>query len=89
MQITGVDPRDVRYELDEPDYRVYFFELDGSSDEYHLAGASDVAEVLDWAKANVGDRTYVVYVFADFGPDGAKPSLIRLLGRDPNEAPGP
>jgi hypothetical protein len=89
MQVTGIDPRDVRYELDEPHYRVHFIEPVGSSDEYHRAGARDVAEVLDWAKANAGDRTYVVYVFADLGPGGEEPSLIRLLGRDPNEAPRP
>ena len=66
---------------------MYFFEPDGSSDEYHLVAASDVTEVLDWAEANAGDRTYVVYVFADFGPRGEERSLFRLLGRDPNEAP--
>jgi len=87
MQVTGIDPRDVRFELNEPDYRVYFFEPDGRSDEYHLTEARDVAEVLAWAKANVGDRTYAVYVFTDFGPGSEKPGLIRLLGRDPNEAP--
>lgn len=87
MQVTGVDPRDVRFELDEPDYRVYFFKPDGRSAEYHLAGARDVAEVLDWATANAGDQTYVVYVFTDFGPGGEKPGLVRLLGRDPNDAP--
>ncbi|HEX2321874.1 MAG TPA: hypothetical protein VHJ18_23075 [Streptosporangiaceae bacterium] len=87
MQVTGIDPRDVQFEMDKPDYRVYFFESDGRSDEYQLTGARDVAEVLDWVKANVGDRTYIVYVFTDFGPGSDKPSLIRLLGRDPNEAP--
>ena len=34
MQVTRIDPRDVRFELNEPDYRVYFFEPDGRSDEY-------------------------------------------------------
>jgi hypothetical protein len=83
MQVTGIDPRDVHFELDEPDYRVYFFGPDGRSEEHHLSGARDVAEVLDWAQANGSDRTYVVYVFTDFGPGREKPSLIRLLGRDP------
>lgn len=87
MQVTGIDPRDVRFEIDEPDYRVYFFEPDGRSDEYHLTGARDVADVLDWAKANADDRTYVVYVFTDFGAGSEQPSLIRLLRRDPNRNP--
>ena len=50
----------MRFEMDKPDYRFYFFESDGRSDEYHLAGAQDVAEVLDWVKA----RT-----FAELSPD--------------------
>ena len=87
MQVTSIGPRDVRFEVDEPDYRVYFFEADGRSDEYHLTGARDLAEVLDWAQANANGRAYVVYVFTDFGPGGEQPSLIRLLGQDPNDAP--
>jgi hypothetical protein len=87
MQVRGIDPRDVRSEVEQPTYRVYFFESDGRSDEYHLTGARDVAEVLDWATANANDRTYVVYVLTDFGPSSEQPGLIRLLGRDPNDTP--
>jgi hypothetical protein len=87
MQVTAIDPRDVRFEVDKPDYRVYFFEPDGRSDEYHLTGAQDLAEVLDWAQAEANDRSYVVYVFTDFGPGHEQPTLIRLLGQDPNDAP--
>jgi hypothetical protein len=46
-----------------------------------------MAQVLDWAKANVRDRTYIVCVVAEFVPGGGAPSLIRLLGEDPNAAP--
>jgi hypothetical protein len=87
MQVMGIDPRDVRSEVDRPDYRVYFFESDGRSNEYHLTGAQDVAEVLDWATASANDRRYVVYVRTDFGPGSEQPVLIRLLGRDPNDTP--
>jgi hypothetical protein len=87
MQVTGIDPRDIRFEVDQPDYRVYFFGPAGRSDEYHLTGARDLAEVLDWAQANAHDRTYVVYVFTEFGPGSEQPTLIRLLGQDPNDAP--
>jgi hypothetical protein len=87
MQVMGVDPRDVRSEVDQPDYRMYFFESNGRSDEYHLIGAQDVAEVLGWATENANDRRYVVYVLTDFGSGSEQPVLIRLLGRDPNDTP--
>ena len=53
MQVSGIDPRDVQFELDAPHYRVYLFEPDGRSDEYHLTEARDAADVLDLAKAVV------------------------------------
>jgi hypothetical protein len=85
MQVMGIDPRDARAEVDRPDYRVYFFESVGRSDKYHLTGAQDVAEVLDWATASANDRRYVVYVLTDSGPGSEQPVLIRLLGRDSND----
>jgi hypothetical protein len=65
---------------------VCFFGPGGRSHEYHLTGARDMAEVLDWAQANANDRSYVVYVFTAFGPGSEHRTMIRLLGKDPNDA---
>jgi hypothetical protein len=90
VRSRAVDPRDTRWEVDNPAYRVYFFEPErgdppGSwqSDEYEITEA-DVAEVLTWAKAD--GRVFVLYVLAA-GGDG--PGLIRLVGADPNDADNP
>lgn len=51
MEHAGVDPRDGRWEVDRPVYRVYFWRPDGRAcDEYELRGAADVTEVLEWAR---------------------------------------
>ncbi len=79
MEVRGVDPRDGTWEIDRPRYRVYFHEGAGASDEYEMASA-DVAEVLRWAEATKGDRTFVLY--ACVAREGL--GLLRLEGRDPN-----
>ncbi len=77
MQVRGADPRDTRWEWDEPTYRVYFW-TPGLTDEYEVSGA-DVDEVLQWAADNAEGRNYVVYARI-VGAEG--PGLIRLLGKD-------
>ena len=92
MQAHPVDPRDQRWEVPKPVYRVYFWqrpapELTGSSwnsDEWRLEDA-DVDEVLSWAQAKAATRQFVVYAEVNHGPpDGL--GLLRLLGTDPSEA---
>jgi hypothetical protein len=79
VKVRDVDPRDQAWELDEPSYRVYFHEPEGGSDEYEVSGA-DVVDVISWADAQRGVRTYVLY--ACVPRDGL--GLVRLLGTDPN-----
>lgn len=81
MDTHAVDPRDQTWDLDQPKYRVYFHESDGSSDEYELANA-DVLEVISWAEESKGDRTFVLYACVPY--DGL--GLLRLAGTDPNAA---
>jgi hypothetical protein len=85
-----VDPRDIRWEVDLPIYRVYFWhrpaaepgvgqELMGwSSDEWRLTNAADVHEVLVWANGPAGrGRVFELYVEASHS-DGL--ALLRLAG---------
>jgi len=77
VQVTAVDPRDTRWEVHHPAYRVYFWQP-GLTDEWKLEGA-DVDEVLRWAADNADGRQYVVYACIS---DTEGPGLIRLLGSD-------
>ena len=95
MRVTGVDPRDVSLEGDDPTYRVYFWHrppapagvvaesVAWNSEEWRLSDVRDVVEVLVWAEANVGQhRLHAVYV--EF-QDGEALGLLRLAGTtDPN-----
>jgi hypothetical protein len=80
VNVVGVDPRDQRWEVDAPPYRVYFHDVRGTSDEYELTDA-DVTEVLAWAESERRGRTYVLYVCTT-GPAGL--GLLRLAGADPS-----
>lgn len=80
MEIRTVDPRDQEWVIPDPKYRVYFFDSKGASDEYELEGA-DVAEVLEWAETERGDRTFVLYACVPHDRSG----LLRLAGHDPND----
>lgn len=87
MEATPVDPRDVRWEVDSPNYRVYFWtgEKGHVAQEFELTGAKDVHEVLAWANENapVGS-TYTLYALVD---RNGEPGLVRLAGIDPTAAP--
>lgn len=86
MQITSIDPRDQRWEIDEPVYRVYF--ADGPKDpsrsvaifEKRITGARSVTEVIAWAD-NDG-REYTLWVEVPDEDYGL--GLILLAGEDPN-----
>ena len=99
MIVEGVDPRDTRWEVDRPVYRVYFWHQPGSApgvvephvmwhcDEQRVSDASDVEEVLGWARATARpDQTFVLYVEQT---DAGRPGLVRLSGTDPNAAASP
>lgn len=83
LHVSVVDPRDQRWEIDKPAYRVYFAQaLSGHSasiDERRVAGARSVAEVLDWA--NNDGREYTLWVEV---PDEDGVGLVLLFGEDPN-----
>lgn len=88
-----VDPRDTRWEIDQPIYRVYFWSRQAPppgigveqvgyvAEEYRIRGATDVTDVLDWAQRTArADQTYCLYV--EHVADGLL-GLIRLAGVDP------
>jgi hypothetical protein len=85
-----IDPRDARWELWNPVYRVYLWrQLAGgawASREYEIP-AADVAAVLAWAdeNANAGESYAVFAVVGDGGERG----LVRLLGEDPTREDRP
>jgi hypothetical protein len=85
MRVQPVDPRDTRWEVDHPAYRVYFWQQGSrpgagwTGEEWQTEGA-DVQEVLTWADADELRRPYIVYVCCE--RDGV-PGLIRLCGTDP------
>jgi hypothetical protein len=82
MKVRPVDPRDAAWEDETPRYRVYFWTPAGGADENEISGV-DVQEVIEWAEANRGERTYSLYVCVDLDDMG----LVRLAGRDPNSPP--
>jgi hypothetical protein len=80
VNVAQVDPRDQTEEVDEPRYRVYFWQ-GGDSDEYEVTGA-DVHEVLGWADSNGRGRTYSLWACLA-ARSGGGVNLVRLAGWDP------
>lgn len=78
MEIRGVDPRDAEWEIPDPKYRVYFHDAKGAFDEYEVT-AANVAEVMSWAEARKGDRTFLLYACVPHNGLG----LLRLAGHHP------
>lgn len=95
MQASPIDPRDATWELSTPSYRVDFWTqptgaiVATSSDEWRITDADDVFEVITWAEAKRGDRTYELFVEhtdrIESRTEGwiEAPGLIRLAGSDP------
>jgi hypothetical protein len=79
LDARPVDPRDQVWEVNEPEYRVYFWDAEGRSDEWELGGC-DVQEVVKWAQDSAAGRVFVVYAVA---AGSEAPSPLRLLGFDP------
>lgn len=95
MNVREVDPRDTRWEIDQPTFRVYFWKINApspqpgvpdsyESTEYEVSEA-DIKEVLRWAddyaKRDKTDHC-TVYLRVE-APEG--PGLVRLFGTDPTE----
>jgi hypothetical protein len=91
--VQGIDPRDTEWEVEGPAYRVYFWRQPLAPEgvpqelvmfhsyEYRLTEASDVGEVLDWARATAEpDQTFTLYVEHRHGDSLG---LIHLMGVDP------
>jgi hypothetical protein len=78
-----VDPRDERWEIYNPDYRVYFWSPDLHSDEWELMAADDVEAVMRWAQDHCDGRQFVIYANV-LRNDGL--GLIRLFGVDPTRS---
>ena len=89
MWVREVDPRDTRWEIPHPSYRVYFWELQRLQDpdsgwvshEWEI-GDADIDEALNWARDNAAGRRFVIYVLV-VGGEAGEPVLVRLLGTDP------
>lgn len=87
LQANSVDPRDVTWEIIDPQFRVHFWHQEDSSnpqsswvsDEWELSGA-DVTDVLGWAEKHAVGRSFSVYVVLSRG-DGL--GSIRIAGIDP------
>ena len=76
-----MDPRDVEREVDDPTYRVVFWEqISGEgfgADEYDVTGVADVEEVLAWARTRASaGQTFTIHALVDR-------TALRLLGDDP------
>jgi hypothetical protein len=84
LNANPVDPRDIRWEVWDPAYRVYFWRGLGSgacgSREFQVS-ASSVSEAVEWADLHANDgETYTLFAVVDRG-DGA--GIVRLVGHDP------
>ena len=73
MHGRPVDPRDTRWEVDQPHYRVYFWQQLGdrpdagwASEEWQLEDAG-LREVLRWADNDETHRPYTLYVCCTCG----------------------
>jgi hypothetical protein len=91
MQATPVDPRDTRWEVDDPTYRVSIWSPlalapGWRSAESDVTGA-DIDEVLAWAREQTPrDGTFTVWVRAQ---DNGVPGLYRVAGWEPTRTDDP
>ena len=88
MDARPVDPRDITWEVDNPIYRVTFWRMDGSaSDEWRLADAANVLDVLAWADARL-EAGWTYQVFIETSAARGLGSL-RLMGPNPSAPDSP
>jgi hypothetical protein len=79
-----IDPRDTRWEVWDPAFRVYFWARRGVGwwvpREFEVE-ADDIQGVQRWIDENrAAEETFTLYAVVRH-PDG--PGLVRLLGTDP------
>lgn len=97
MRAVPVDERTGGFEVDFPDYRVYFFERTGERMpeggtyptavySYLLTEVHNVHQALAWADANARGRRHIVYAVVERGD---VPGLLQLSGDDPNRRDDP
>jgi hypothetical protein len=86
MRVDPIDPRTARWEINQPSYRIYFWQRssdhpDGgwASDEWRLSDAG-VHEVLAWADEHADGRRVSSWI--EIVLDG-EPGLVRLSGWEP------
>ena len=81
------DPRDQRWEVWDPTYRVCFSTrvspVGWKSREFEVSDG-DIVEVLDWAEWDADDGE-IFTVFAIVG-DGDRFGVVRLAGEDPTRS---
>ena len=81
MKATGCDPRDIRWEVSGPRYRVTFWTAPAwDSQEWELADG-DLREVMAWADEHAVGRTVTIGAVVPDQEHGL--GLIQLLGTDP------
>jgi hypothetical protein len=80
-----VDPRDARWELWTPAYRVSLWtrSSDGWASREFEIGDADVNDVLDWIQEQRDVETFTLYAIVDQGDDRG---LVRLAGNDPTRS---
>ena len=88
MRAELIDPRDQTSQIDDPRYRVYFWDADGGAkEEWQLSGA-DLDEVLEWIPSQSQGRTHSLWAVTRTATGVC---LIRLRGIDldtePNQRP--
>jgi hypothetical protein len=95
MQVEGVDPRDVTWEINQPTYRVYFWGRGESPSpkipghvrglycrERRVLDAFDIHQVIAWANDEAEpNETYMLYIERT---ESGETGLVRLAGTDPS-----
>jgi hypothetical protein len=87
MEVSLIDPRDTKWEVTYPTYRVTFWlqqrrnqhASEWASEEWSIKDA-DIDQVLAWAQDKAQTRPFIIYAYIA-ASDG--PGLIRLFGTDP------
>ena len=85
LNARPVDPRDTRWEVWSPAYRVFLWSRSNeawASREFEI-GAADVDDVLDWIREQSDAEMFTLYATVDRGDDLG---LVRLAGHGPHGA---
>jgi hypothetical protein len=88
MDARPVDPRDARWQVDDPAYRVTFWTAPHRPDAWHaeeweLTGG-DVTDALAWIEEHGAGRRFTIYTAQRAG--NGELGIVRLAGIDPTRA---